>query len=326
MLNVLFLGEEPEQFRRVFTAEQRRRIAEAGHLLSDEVVGAAALSSGEFRECDVLFSTWGMPLLSDEQLSGLPRLKAVFYAAGATEAFARPLLERGILLTSAWMENAVPVAEFALAQIILSLKNYFRDSQACKASPEGFHRVPAGPGAYGERVGLIGDGAVSTRLKSLLENVLEVRVQQLPTARAIAGEGLPELFRECYVVSNHLPDLPQARGVLDGALFASMRRGATFVNTGRGAQVKERELAAVLRERPDLTALLDVTWPEPPAPESPLRALPNVHFSSHLAGSVNDETHRMAEAAIQEFLRFQKGEALRHLVTLEQVSPFWGKG
>lgn len=174
-------------------------------------------------------------------------------------------------------------------------------------------------------MGLIGDGAVSTRLKALLESVLEVRVQQLPTAQALAGEGLCELFRECYVVSNHLPDLPQLKGVLNGALFASMRQGATFVNTGRGAQVREPELAAVLRERPDLTALLDVTWPEPPVPDSPLRALPNVHFSSHLAGSVNDETHRMAESAIQEFLRFQKGEALRHLVALEQVSPFWKK-
>ncbi len=325
MFHVLFLGENPEVFRGVFTAEQRRRIGEAGRLLSEEVLGADALASGDFRECEVAFATWGMPQLSEKLLSGLPRLKAVFYAAGATESFARPLLERGILLTSAWQENAVPVAEFALAQIILSLKNYFRDSQACKASPEGFHSVPAGPGAYGEQVGLIGDGAVSTHLKALLERVLEVRVRQLPISRAQAGEGLSELFRECYVVSNHLPDLPQCKGLLDGALFSSMRQGATFINTGRGAQVNESELAVVLRERPDLTALLDVTCPEPPAPESPLRALPNVHFSSHLAGSVNDETHRMAEAAIQEFLRFQKGEAPLHPVTLEQVSPFWKK-
>ena len=74
-----------------------------------------------------------------------------------------------------------------------------------------------------------------------------------------------------------------------------MRSDATFINTGRGAQVIERDLIAVLADWPGLTAFLDVTWPEPPEKESPLYALPNVSLSSHIAGSINDEVVRMAD-------------------------------
>ena len=65
-------------------------------------------------------------------------------------------------------------------------------------------------------------------------------------------------------------NLPATVGLLKGARFASMPRDATFINTGTGATVAEPELIAVLRERPDLTALLDVTHPEPPVKGSPL--------------------------------------------------------
>ena len=71
----------------------------------------------------------------------------------------------------------------------------------------------------------------------------------------------------------------------------------------------------ILRRRPDVTALLDVTLPEPPEPESAFYALPNVQLSSHIAGSMNDELVRMADHMIEECARWQRGEALRYQVT-----------
>lgn len=94
-----------------------------------------------------------------------------------------------------------------------------------------------------------------------------------------------------------------------------MRQDATFINTGRGAQVVEADLVHVLRQRSDLTALLDVTDPELPAPASALYALPNVPLSSHIAGSLNDEVVRMADHATEEFVRWERGEPLRYEVT-----------
>jgi phosphoglycerate dehydrogenase-like enzyme len=116
-------------------------------------------------------------------------------------------------------------------------------------------------------------------------------------------------------VSNHIPDLESTRGLLDRKLFANMREGATFINTGRGAQVVEPDLIAVLKARPDLTALLDVTWPEPPAPDSELWRLPNVVISPHIGGTTGHEVVRLADCAIGEFEAWQAGKPLRYEVT-----------
>ena len=81
----------------------------------------------------------------------------------------------------------------------------------------------------------------------------------------------------------------------------------------------EGDLIGVLEKRADLTALLDVTFPEPPEEDSAFYTLPNVQLSSHIAGSMNDEVVRMADYAIEEFLRWEQGEALKYQVTLEML-------
>ena len=104
-----------------------------------------------------------------------------------------------------------------------------------------------------------------------------------------------------------------------GAPSARRARTSDFINTGRGATVAQDEMIAVLRQRPNLTALLDVTNPEPPLPDSPLHELLNVHLSTHLAGSIGDEVVRMADYMIDEFERWARGEPLRYAVTLEML-------
>ncbi len=324
-MNGIFLSDHPGEIFRVFPEELRGRMASALSFLSPEpLTGEELLFHPLRREVEVIFSTWGMPRLTREQWGELPRLKAVFYAAGAVSAFARPLLERGILLSSAWRANAVPVAEFVLAQIILSLKHYFQDSATFR-SPRGFHQVPPGPGAYGETVGLLGDGAVATYLDGLLKKTLSVQLRHVPTCQAQDQKSLLRLFQTSYVVSNHLPDRPDLEHLLGEELFLAMRPGATFINTGRGAQVDEAGLARALEKRPDLTALLDVTYPEPPPENSPLYRLPNVRLSSHLAGSLGQETQRLGETAFQEYQRFRQGLPLEHGISLEAIAPFEGK-
>ena len=276
-------------------------------------------------DLQVIFSTWGMIELGADELDKLPALEAVFYAAGSVQGFARPLLEKDILLVSSWAANAVPVAEFTLSQILLSCKGYFRCADQC-TSPQGWKDVPHGPGAFGEIVGLIGMGMVGRGVAKLLKP-FDLKVlacdPYLDEADAkklgVEQVSLNELFARAFVVSNHLPDLPTTKGLLSGALLASMRQGATFINTGRGAQVVEAELAEVMEHRPDLTALLDVTCPEPPVESSPLYSLPNVFLSPHIAGSKGDEIMRQADYVIEEFERWEAGEPLRYQVTLEML-------
>ena len=93
-----------------------------------------------------------------------------------------------------------------------------------------------------------------------------------------------------------------------------MREGATFLNTGRGRTVITKDLIAVLKERPDLTAILDVTDPEPVPADHDLWTLPNAVISSHIAGSIGDEVLRMADFAIEDFERFLKGQPIQYEV------------
>ena len=65
-------------------------------------------------DIEVIFGTWGMPRLSDEQLGKMPKLEAVFYAAGNVRAFAQPIVDNDVMLVGAWDMNAIPVAEIAL--------------------------------------------------------------------------------------------------------------------------------------------------------------------------------------------------------------------
>jgi phosphoglycerate dehydrogenase-like enzyme len=325
-MRVAFLGDA-SKIERVFGAGRREAVeARAGVLpgvfrpedLDDRLT--------ELRDVEALFSTWGMPKLSSAQLDQLPNLRAVFYAAGAVSHFARPLIERGVVVSSAWQANAVPVAEFALSQIVLSCKGYFRNAKEFAADPSTWHSAFRGPGAFGETVALLGAGAVATKLIELIQHFkLEVIVFD-PSLTKERAEGLGvkavtlgTAFREGLVVSNHLIDNPATVGLIDAELLGSMRRGATFINTGRGRTVRTQDLVQVLSYRHDLTALLDVTDPEPLPDNSPLRGLANVIVSTHIAGAIGDELLRLADCAIEEFDRLRQGKALRYQVFIHDL-------
>ena len=130
---------------------------------------------------------------------------------------------------------------------------------------------------------------------------------------------LERLFSESFVVSNHLANNAQTVGMLNYDLFKLMRENAVFLNTGRGAQVVEDDLVRILREREDLTALLDVTYPEPPVKDHPFYTLPNCILTPHIAGSAGDEVHRMAAYMHREFEHYLRGEECAYEVSLEML-------
>ncbi len=312
----------------VFGQGRRARIAALTDLYP-EVVNAGNFErhAANLGELEVIFATWGMPNLSDAQLARLPRLEAVFYAAGNVKAFAEALVEHEVILVSAWAINAIPVAEMCLAQILLSLRGYFRTVRDYRERRSQDVKAFWRPGVNGETIGLIGMGKIGTRLRQLLRDypIAVIACDPFLSEAGAVELGvekveLAELFRRAMIVSNHIPDLPSTRGVLTGELFGAMREGATFINTGRGAQVVEADLIAVLEARPDLTALLDVTWPEPPAPESKLWSLANVVISPHIGGTIGDEVIRLADCALEEFERWQAGQPLRYRVTREVLA------
>jgi phosphoglycerate dehydrogenase-like enzyme len=299
----------------VFAEGRRGKLAELTDLYPEIITSENFAEHVEnLHDLQVIFSTWGMVPLTREQIGQLPGLKAVFYAAGATQYFREPFVEQGVIVCSATAANAVPVAEFALAQILLSGAGYFRSSRECT---DHWHTTKAnnhkGCGNYGHRVSILGNGAISSQLQKFLEShVLDVAV--IPSRVQNRTVSLEEAFATSFAVVNLFPDRDDNIGVLNAPLFRSMKDSAVFINVGRGRQVNENDLIAVMKERPDLTALLDVQYPEPPLDGSELYTLPNVRLSGHLAGSKNSELIRMADYMIEDFLRFQDGIPLHYQV------------
>lgn len=311
-----FNNDSSKNIDYVYAGGRREKVAAITDLYH-EVVSISNFEQhvDKLQDLEVIFSTWGMPALSEQQIDRLPALKVVFYAAGATDGFARPFLKRNKIVVSAWLANAIPVAEFCVGQILLSCKGYFRNTMDCRDPrkwPDG--TVFRGRGVFEETVALIGAGSIAMKTKELLEP-FSLNVIVIPSREEKRTVSLEEAFRTSYIVSNHLPNRHDNIGVINAAHFRLMPYGATFINTGRGAQVNEQDLVTVMRERPDLTALLDVTNPEPPLPDSELYTVPNIQLSSHIAGSINSEVVRMADYAIEDFIRWEKNEPLKYQIS-----------
>lgn len=318
---------EPNKFETVYGPEERRDL----HALVD--IPDCAYSAKEvkahpelLRDVELIFSSWGGPYLDAAFLKTVPQLKAFFYGAGSIKEYVtEEFWQRDIPITSAASANAVPVAEFAHAQVLLSLKRVWSLARNIRQEggwPDHGARENLVAGAYGSTVGVISLGIIGRLICERLQTS-EVRVIAYDPfvsperAKELGVElvSLEELFRQSDVVTLHAPLLEETKNMITKELLASMKQGATFINTARGKLVKEKELIEVLQERSDLFALLDVTAPEPPEKGSLLFTLPNVVLTPHIAGSINNECRRMGRLMVEEVERYLKGQALRWRIT-----------
>jgi phosphoglycerate dehydrogenase-like enzyme len=327
MIKGLYLLDK-RAFQLIYGPEIRQQIEQWVDIVAPPQTSESLAENPSMLEAvDLIFSGWGCPVFTDDLLAHAPNLKVVFYGAGSirylvTEAF----WARKILISTAYRANDIPVCEFTLAQIILSLKRYWQHVQRVKETGAWWDHLPVA-GAYGTTVGLISlgmiGGMVADRLKTLDVSVLAYDPYVSSDKAAKLGvelRTLEEVFRQSDVVSLHTPWLPETEGMITGAHFASMKEGATFINTARGAIVREDELVSVLKQRSDLYALLDVTWPEPPGSDSPLWTLPNIVITPHIAGSLDRECQRNGQYVVDELKRYLSGEALRYSITSKSVA------
>lgn len=291
-------------------------------------------SSERFKDTFFIFSTWYMPVFTEEEVREyFPSLKAIFYAAGTVKYFADSFLNMGVRIFSAAKANAIPVAEFVTSQIILANKGYF---QAQREYRKPFWRISFNKarnytlqkkGNYQARIGIIGCGDIGSRVVELLKPYkLDVciydpyisveRVEELRVKRT----DIKEIFYNCDVISNHLPNIPETIGMINYELLSLMKDNATFINTGRGEQVVERDLAKIMHKKPNACALLDVTSREPVWPWSQLLRRKNIFLTPHISGSLSYEKNRMVEYMITAYLNTIAGRSDISAITLEELN------
>src|SRR5690606_22980057 len=208
--------------------------------------------------------------------------------------------------------------------ILLSLRHFWRYSAHAKAGGAWGDQTRPMPGAFQTTVALIGCGAIARRVIALLRShdlrciVHDPHLDDFEAAKLeVARCSLEDAFKLGDVVSLHASNNEATRGLITGGHFASMKQGATFINTARGPIIREDEMIQTLRLRSDLTAVLDVCTHEPPLSDSPLLTLPNVILTPHIAGSHAAEIRRLGSYMVEELKRYVKQEPLRWQITRE---------
>ncbi|OAH13666.1 hydroxyacid dehydrogenase [Streptomyces jeddahensis] len=315
---------DPVHLPLLFPPPLMARLQELAELDTDVVVqdftepsAAAALAGAE-----VLITGWGCPHLDEEVLAAAPQLHTVLHAAGSVRSLVgEALWADGVTICSAVKGNALPVAEYTLAMILLAGKDAFAHRERYR----GTHAYPspaetAHTGNLGRRVGVIGASRVGRRLLQLLQPLdLTVALYDpyvdAGEAAALGAEllSLEELLRSSDIISLHAPDIPETYRMLDHDRLALIRDGGVLINTSRGALVDPVALTDELVSG-RLSAVLDVTEPEPLPTASPLYALPNVFLTPHIAGSLGNELERLGRIVVEELERLVAGLPPAHEV------------
>lgn len=320
-------------FGQLFDEARLKRLygtAELGvPLCIGEVRSAAARA--RLREAEVLLTGWGCPPLTEAVLAGAPNLRAVLHAAGTVKGLLpdEASWRRDLLVTSAAEANSIPVAEFTLAAILLAGKRVPGFAAAYRrhaGEKEAWrHQMPLASN-YGRTVGIIGLSRIGRRVASLLRG-FDFRVlaydpyAAAAEARELGASLVPlkALLCRSDIVTLHAPELPSTRHMLDSEGLALLPDQATVINTARGSLLDTAALTAECASG-RLSAVLDVTDPEPLPAASPLYTLPNVLLTPHIAGATDTEVGRLADAALAELERYAAGLPPRHPIVAADLA------
>lgn len=301
--------------------------------ITNKIYSKADIISGEndLNNVELIFATWGMEeYTANEIKTHLPNLKILFYVGGSVKYFVTPFMEAGVKICGAWQANAVPVAEYVVSQMILGIKGVFisRINKPSEWNPKKNLVIPV-KGFYDIKIGIIGGGAIGRTVINMLKNFKDNKLNIYLYSRSLTEEKaaelgvkkatLEEIFSECDIISNHIANNPQTQNFYDSNLFDLMGERVVFINSGRGKQVVEVDLARAMQARPASCALLDVTNPEPPDVSCPFWGVENIFLNPHIAGSQNNELERMANYMIEDAIAFKDGKKLKNEITPESI-------
>lgn len=322
-LQALF-AMSPEHLPLLFPPPVMTRLTQAVDIDTGLVLPSfqAAGAAAALARTELLITGWGCPPLDADALLAAPRLTTVVHAAGSVKHLATgPARARGLVFSSAAQANAVPVAEYTVGAILLAGKGMFvlreRYSQE-----RGFviGQVMQGVGNFGRRVGIVGASRIGRRVLELLrpydlDLCLYDPYTRVDGVRQLSFE---DLVGSCDVISLHAPLTAETRGMVGAGELARMRDGGILINTARGELVDTDALVEELKTG-RLSAVLDVSHPEPVPADSVLFDLPNVFLTPHVAGSQGNELARLGIAAAEEVERVAAGRPPAFRVDLDAL-------
>lgn len=273
-----------------------------------------------------IITSWGSPRIDKDILDVCPELIAVMHAAGTPKpVISDELIARNIRVTYSAIALGEGVAETALTMAISAVKGLFILPQhtakgewnECKLLARDFYDIT---------VGVISAGFVGRHMIKLLQNfnvdvlvydpfITDAQAEEMGAKKA----ELNDLLSASDVISIHAPSIPATDNMLNADNLPLIKDGAVLINTARGSIINEEALIAELSKN-RFFACIDVTNPEPPTQDNPLRRLPNVALTPHIAGAIANGQKRIAKHICEELTRCEQGEKMRTELDASKLS------
>jgi phosphoglycerate dehydrogenase-like enzyme len=252
------------------------------------------------------------PEVVDRALAGLPKLEVVQLTTAGADAFIGRLSEHVTLCDGRGVHGS-STSEWVAAGLLAAVRQIPR---FVLAQDRGEWAYTGTGELAGRRVLVVGAGDVGEQIaRRLTPFDVEVTLVARTARPGVYGvDELPDLLPAHDVVVLVVPLTEQTRGLVDAAFLARMPDGAILVNAARGPVVDTDALTAELAAG-RLSAVLDVTDPEPLPAGHPLWTVPGLLLTPHVAGSVSGFPARAMRLVRDQLERYLAGKPLENVVT-----------
>jgi D-3-phosphoglycerate dehydrogenase len=290
-----------------------------------------ALDGTELREALKGISMVGIrsrTKLKAETLDGMRSLIAIgCFSVGTNQVDLDAARRVGIPVFNAPFSNTRSVAELTIAEIVMLYRRVFPKSVGAHGggwdkSAVGSHEV------RGKTLGIVGYGNIGSQLAVLAEAmgmrvIFYDRTDKLRHGNTEPTETLEELLAVSDIVSLHVPETPETKGMIGEAQFRAMKPGAYFINNARGSVFDVEALARALRDEHLAGAAVDV-FPAEPASNterflSPLQGLDNVILTPHVGGSTEEAQERIGTEVARKLVEYSDVGSTQGAVNFPQV-------
>ena len=313
--HLIFLDPHPRDESIVYTPDVSRRLAEMGRVETHFGSRAPdAIVDEILPDVAVVIGQTAMP---KERLDRAPKLRAIINVKANWE----PNIDyaeahaRGIHILSAAPAMAPAVAEYCLAQAIALSRRFGKGDRLFRTGGEAYGKSGnrLAYSLFDARAGLVGYGNVGRALAPLLKpfgcklSAYDPWVpDDLLRKQGLRPASLDEILSRSRFLFLLAGATTENAGFLDRSRLSMIQDDACVVLASR-AEIVEFEdfvqLAAAGRYR----AAIDV-FPEEPVPAAAsLRDAPNILFTAHLAGGIEDSYRRMRDMVLDDVGRILRG-------------------
>lgn len=275
----------------------------------------------ELQEADVLVATPFWPTyMGPERLAKAPKLKLLLTAGVGSDHYdLAAAAERGMTVAEITGSNVVSVAEHAVMQILLLVRNFVPSYLDVTGGGWEIGKVAARSHDLEEMsVGIFGMGRIGQRTAVRLR-AFDVRLHYYDNRRLTAAEEqalgarympFDDLLASSDVLTIHSPLTPATDRLFNRERLARMKRGAYIVNTARGRIVDTEALVEAVRSGHIAGYAGDVWYPQPAPKEHPWRTMPHHAMTTHVSGTTLEAQRRYSDGIRDCLARFFDGRPI----------------